>query len=67
MGNHMNISVNYNTQEDTTQKTKLWDPNVKVYNVFNENNEHISTLCLDPFLRSRKINHIWSYTGRGTY
>lgn len=55
---------NVEFREDTTQKEKLWDPNVKVYNVFNENNEHISTLCLDPFLRSRKINHIWSYTGR---
>lgn len=58
--NMFNVEFN----EDTTKKHNLWDPNVIVYNVHDENNQHISTLCIDPFIRSRKINHIWSYTGR---
>lgn len=55
---------NVEFREDKSQGEKLWDPSVLVYNVYDENNQHISTLCIDPFIRSRKINHIWSYTGR---
>lgn len=56
---------NVEFRDDTkNQKEHLWDSNVLVYNVHDENNQHISTLCIDPYLRSRKINHIWSYTGR---
>ncbi len=55
---------NVEFKEDTNQSGRLWDASVLVYNVVNENGKHVSTLCVDPFIRSRKINHIWSYTGR---
>lgn len=51
--------------ENVLKEKYLWDENVSVYNVMDENNKHISTLMLDPFLRNRKINNIWSYVGRG--
>lgn len=55
---------NVDFRQDTTQQSQLWDPSCQVYRVFDENNQYLSTLCIDPYLRSRKINHIWSYTGR---
>jgi len=55
---------NVEFREDNTQNQRLWDAKVLVYNVHDENDKHISTLVVDPFIRSRKINHIWSYTGR---
>ena len=51
-------------KEDTTQKSSIWDPSCSVYKVYDENNKYLSTLCIDPYLRTRKINHTWSYSGR---
>ncbi len=53
-------------KDENFQKEKYsWDENVSVYNAIDENGKHVSTLMLDPFLRNRKINNIWSYVGRG--
>ena len=29
-----------------------------------ENGQHLSTLLIDPFIRPKKIDNIWSYSGR---
>lgn len=55
---------NVNFKMNTKQNDRIWDPSVMIYDIHDENDQHISTLCIDPFIRSRKINHIWSYTGR---
>lgn len=52
-------------QKDDSAKQKLWDPSVEVYNVHDQNGSHLSTLVIDPYLRNRKIDGIWSYSGRG--
>lgn len=42
----------------------MWHPSVVVYNVHDENGKHISNLILDPYIRAKKIDNIWSYSGR---
>lgn len=51
-------------KKNDSHKDKLWDPRCQVYNVLNENGNHISTLVIDPFIRPRQIDNIWSYSGR---
>jgi len=58
------FDVDFKKDQNVLKEKYLWDENVSVYNVMDENNKHISTLMLDPFLRNRKINNIWSYVGR---
>ena len=42
--------------ESEETRSKLWDPDVSVYNCHDENGSHISTLIIDPFLRPNKID-----------
>ena len=58
------LLFNVEFKQDNSQASKLWHPTVEVYNVHDENGQHVSTLVIDPFLRSKKINSIWSYSGR---
>jgi Zn-dependent oligopeptidase len=57
------IKIN-NLKEDKSNKDRLWHPSVVVYNVHDENDKHISNLIIDPYIRDKKIDSIWSYSGR---
>jgi Zn-dependent oligopeptidase len=54
---------NIKFEEIQLNSSQTWDSNVKSYRVI-ENDQHLSTLFIDPFLRAKKINDIWSYSGR---
>lgn len=58
------FNVEFRKDESVDREKHLWNSNVSTYAVFDENGKQLSTLFIDPFLRSRKINNIWSYAGR---
>ena len=58
------FTLSFNLQEDNSHREKLWHPSVRVFNVHDENGKHISNLVIDPYIRAKKIDSIWSYSGR---
>jgi len=51
--------------ESAESRQKMWSSDVMVYRCLDEESgEHLSTLIVDPFIRSNKIDSIWSYSGR---
>jgi oligopeptidase A len=60
------LLFNIEFKQDTSRETcsKLWHPDVVVYKVYDENSKHISNLVVDAFIRDKKIDSIWSYSGR---
>ena len=52
-------------QLDESHRPVLWNKEVSVYNVYDENQKFLSTLIVDPYSRPQKYDKIWSYSGRG--
>lgn len=49
---------------DESHRPVLWNKEVSVYNVYDENQKFLSTLIVDPYSRPQKYDKIWSYSGR---